>query len=107
MQETAGELELAHIRVLGIPEHGESKVSHLGAIAKSIKRKIATWEFLIHVNDMVTCLKSKFWDNLCPSYCIRQIGEYGLVEKRKLNKLKFFNNIDGSSKFQVVIFKPH
>lgn len=42
MQEIAGELELALIRVLGIPEHGESNVSHLGAIAKSIKRKIAT-----------------------------------------------------------------
>lgn len=42
MQEIAGELELALIRVLGIPEHGESNVSYLGAIAKSIKRKIAT-----------------------------------------------------------------
>ena len=43
-------------------------------------------------------------DKVCPSYCIKQIGESDVVEKRELNKLKVFNNIDVSSKFQVVIF---
>ena len=56
MQETAGELELALIRVLGIPEHGESKVSHLGAIAKSIKSTLQLFKSMMYLAKKVFLL---------------------------------------------------
>lgn len=53
----------------------------MGDIAKStIKREIGAGEYLIVVNDMVTCLKLKFEGEVSSSYCIKQIDKSDLLK---------------------------
>lgn len=96
------------IRVFGIPEHGKGEVDHVGGIAKTaIRREIAAGSFYSDVNDMVAMLREKFESKESPKYVCKVISENTVLEQRELSKLKVFPTINGSKKFQVMVFKPN
>jgi len=96
------------IRVFGIPEHGKGEVDHVGGIAKTtIRREIATGAFFIDIQDMNDMLCSKFSNHTEPSYFFKEINEGDTSDLRKKASLKVFNTINGSSKFQVIVFRPN
>ena len=69
-----------------IAEHGKGKVDHVGGIVKTaIRGEIAGGKVLLDCDHMVSFLKSKF-DNA---------------------KRKIYKRMDGSAKFQVIVFKPN
>ena len=56
---------------------------------------------------MVSFLKSKYSDNENPHYIIKEIKEGDLQIKRDNAKCKIYKRVDGSAKFQVIVFKPN
>ena len=56
---------------------------------------------------MVSFVKSKFSNNENPHYIIKEIKEGDLEIKRDNAKLKISKQVDGSTKFQVIVFKPN
>ena len=94
--------------VYSIAEHGMGEVDHVGGIVKTaIRGEIAGGEVLLDCDHMVSFLKSKFSDNENPHYIIKEIKEGVLQVKRDNAKRKIYKRMDGSAKFQVIVFKPN
>ena len=56
---------------------------------------------------MVEFLNNKFKDHSSPNYVIKNIDGKQLEDDRSALKLKSFQTIEGSSKFQTMIFNPN
>ena len=108
IQDLSNKYKSTIIRVYSIAEHGKGKADHVGRIVKTaIQREIAGGEVLLDCNHMVNYLKSKFSNNENPHYIIKEIKEGDLQIKRDNAKCKIYKRVDGSAKFQVIVFKPY
>ena len=88
--------------------HGKGEVGHVGGVAKiCIHREIAAGNFFSCANEMVEFLNNKFKDHSSPNYVIKNIDGKQLEDDRSALKLKSFQTIEGSSKFQTMIFNPN
>lgn len=105
MQEIADKNEIKIIRVYGVAGHGKGEVDHVGGLAKvTVRREIAAGALLTNAKDMVNFLNEKYSHKDNPKYVIKEITQAEL-EKERTNT-KVFNTIQGSSKFQVILFSP-
>ena len=108
IQEISNHYQCNIIRVFGIPEHGKGEVDHVGGIAKNtIRRAIAEDNFFENASTMVDYLNNKFENYTDPCYIIKEIEEEVLASMRRESQLKVFRGINGSSKFQVMLFQPN
>ena len=51
-------------------------------------------------------LERKFGDNEHPKYVVKELSEKDELEEWVESRLKVFNTVNGSNKFQVIVFKP-
>ena len=73
----------------------------------SIRREIAAGQTLSHADEIVSFLQKKFCESTTPVYYSTEILCEDLEESRKNRRSKIFNTTDGSSKFQVMVFRPN
>ena len=107
MQELANEYQTNLMRVYGIAEHGTGEVDHVGGVAKSnVHKQVATESIFTNATDIVDFLKIKFEKHENPNYIIKEIARSNVQLRRDDAMRKVFGPIDGSSSWQVIIFKP-
>lgn len=77
-------------------------------IAKvKVRREVAAGKNLQFAEEMVKFLSEKFSEKSNPTYDFRNITPKQLEDARKEERLKAYNTIPGSSKFQAMVFRPH
>ena len=95
------------ILIFSIAEHGKGDVNHVGGFAKTtLQRTIATGEFF-NVRKMVEYLDETLHSTEHLQYIVKEIDEKDLEFERAAARLKVFPSIDGSNKFQVMLFEPN
>ena len=96
------------IRIYGIAEHGKGEVDHVGGIAKTaIRREVASGRFFGSTEEMVEFLQQKFGYHTSPNYVPKMLCSKKINQLRDENKLISCKSIDGSSRFQVMVFHPN
>ena len=97
------------LRVFSIAGHGKGEVDHVGGggVKVAIRRHIGSGGFLSNAADMVEYLQQVCTDKHNPPYYIKEIESTSLEIGRADAHLKKFPTIDGSTLFQVMLFKPH
>ena len=107
IQRLSDKYDIKIIHLFGIPEHGKGEVDHVEGIAKTaIRREIATGAFFEEATSMVEFLQDKFFSHINPKYIIKEIKEHEVHLERVKAKLKTVKTIDGSIKFQAMLFMP-
>ncbi|XP_066925552.1 uncharacterized protein [Clytia hemisphaerica] len=107
IQDLAKRLDTTIVRVYGIAEHGKGEVDHVGGVAKtSVRREVANGSLFINAGDIVSFLQNKFEEKESPRYVIDEITDQA-ERLRNICRLKNFSSIEGSSKFQVMVFRPN
>ena len=96
LQGLANTLNKPIIRVYGIAGHGNGEVDHVG-----VRREIAAGCYMADAGEMVEFLSDKF------SLHDNEIDEKALEMKRAAKRMMTFPTINGSSKFQIMCFKPN
>jgi len=108
MKQLADKFLFTVIRIYGIAEHGKGEVDHVGGVAKTaIRREVATGTFFESTEEMVEFLEKRFSDSITPRYIPKLICAKKTNQLRDEAKLIQCKSIDGSSSFQVMIFKPN
>lgn len=97
----ADNLNRTVFRVFGVLNNGKSKVDHVGALQR---QEVAAGKCFQNSSEMVS---EKSNDYESPKYRIVEIREEELNNTCDSNKNKVFSTITGSSKFQVMVFKPN
>ena len=108
MQRLADKYHTTVLRIYEVAGHGKGPVDHVGGIAKvKVRREVAAGNPLRYASEMVEFLTEKFKDKVNPSYMFKEITSKRLETARSSERLKVFSTIEGSSKFQVIVFKPN
>ena len=90
------------IRVYGIAGHGKGEVDQVGGMTKvAVRREVAAGKSFINADDIVEILEQKF-----PNNFFDVISTKELEDRRSEDVLLSVETIDGSSKFQVLVFTP-
>ena len=88
------------IRVYRIAGHGKGELDHISGMTKvAVRREVAAEQSFIHVDDTVEFLEQKF-----PNHFFDVISAKELEDRQSQDTLLLIKTIDGSSKFQVVVF---
>ena len=88
--------------------HGKGEVDHVGGLAKVIiRQRVAAGDVFLSSSTMVDYLNDKFKDSTNPEYVVKEIDCSLLEENRAAASLLAHPTIDGSSTFQVIVFKPN
>ena len=96
------------ICVYGVAGHGKGEVDHVGGLAKVIiRQRVAAGDVFLSSSTMVDYLNDKFKDSTNPEYVVKEIDCSLLEENRAAASLLAHPTIDGSSTFQVIVFKPN
>ena len=97
------------IRVFSILGHGKGEVDHVSGLAKvAIRRHVNARGVVLDANDCAVFLQEKFGQADTPAYVIQEISVELLTEMRREARLKSYPiMIKGSSRFQVMVFKPN
>lgn len=94
------------MRIFGVPGHGKGEVDHVGGIVKvAIRRSVAAGESYVCSAEMVEFLVEKFKSSK-KNYVIKELSCHELDVTRSQFRSKKFSIIDGSSRFQCLIFTP-
>ena len=108
MQTLANKFQVNVIRIFGVAEHGKGEVDHVGGLAKpTLQRAIAAWEFSNDVGEMVEYLDETLHSTEHLQYIVKEIDGKDLECERAAARLKEFPSIDGSNKFQLILFEPN
>ena len=108
IQQLCNKLNVTIIRVNGIAEHSKEEVEHVGGLAKvAVRKAVAQGEFFADSTDAVSYLKDQLKDKENLTYVVIQILEEDLSILRPESQLKVYPTTEGSSKFQVMLFKPN
>ena len=95
------------IRFYGVEGHGKGEVDHVGGIAKvSARGEMTRGTIFDNAAQIVTHLQTHFGDKENPEYHIQEVTVDELKEERALRHKKVFKTIEGSSSWQVIVFKP-
>ena len=106
-QDFANRLRALLLRIYGISGHGKGEVDHVGGISKvAIRREVAAGKFLSTAEQMVEFLNDKFFERDHPKYSCHEVTSKILDEERASDRLFRHKTIEGSSTFQVLVFKP-
>ena len=91
----------------GVAGYGKSEVDHAGGLAKvAVRKQVTAGALFMSAGEMVEFLTEKFQDKINPNYYIKEVPSYLLNEKRGMAHLIAHPTIDGSSNFQVMVFRP-
>ena len=110
LQNLADKSDATVIQICSIASHGKGEVDHAGGLSKvTIRRTIAGDQLIKQTDQMVEYLESKYSEKIYPRYRFRDISPKFLEDKKmedllKKYNTKKYNTIDGSSRFQVVMF---
>ena len=108
MQMLANKFRVNVICIFGIAEYGKGEVDHAGGLAKStLRRAIAAGEFFNDVGEMVEYLDETLHSTEHLQYIVKETDEKYLESERAAARLKLFPSVDGSNKFQVMLFEPN
>ena len=100
-------IEIPIIRLFGVSSHGKGEVDHIGGLAQvAIRRYIGTGGVVLDTGDCVDFLENKFGQKTNPKFYIKEINADSLNSARHEARYLKFSTIDGSSLFQVMVFKP-
>ena len=108
LQQLSTKLNKKVIRVYSIPGHGKGEVDHVGGIVKvAVRREIAAGRVMLDSNDIVDFLREKFGASTAVPYIIEEIDGKILDIERAMTRRKLYPTVDGSSKFQAIVFNPN
>ena len=108
LQALADEFNIKIIRIYGVAGHGKNEVDTVGGTAK-IALRTAIWRRITFYNagEATSYLQDKFANSTDPSYDIKMIQRYNLVEEREKCKYIRYPTVKGSSCFNVLVFHPN
>ena len=93
------------IHVYGVAGHGKGD---FGGLAKlMIRQWVAGGDVFLSSSLMVDYLDAKFKESTNPEYIVKEISSSLLDENRAVANLLVLPTIEGSSTFQVIVFKPN
>ena len=93
--------------LFSVSSHRKGEVDHVGGLAKvAIRRYIGTGGVVLDAGDCADFLENKFGQNTNPKFYIKEINAGSLNSARHEARYQTFPTIDGSSLFQVMVFKP-
>ena len=102
------ELATTVVRLYSVPGHGKGEVDDVGGIPKvEVRREVAAGKKLQFGDEMVEFLSGKINSKTDPAYKFKNITTAQLEEARAEERLKVYSTIEGSSKFQAIVFKPN
>ena len=108
LQYTSHKFSKNLIHVYGVAGHGRGEVDHVGGLSKVIiHQRMAVGDVLLSSSMVVDYLDAKFKCNTNPEYIVKEIDSSLLEENRAAANLLFHPAIDGSSTFQVIVFKSN
>lgn len=108
IQQLSNDLNVNIIRIYGIAGHGKGEVDHVGGLAKTaVRKEVARGEFFQNAEELVDFLQEDLVSRDQLTYDVKEIKENELVDLRAECRLKVFETLDGSSQFQVMLFKPN
>ena len=108
IQEICDKIEVLIIRVYNVAGHGKGEVDHVGGVAKvAIRRFIGTGGTILNATDCLKFLAKKFEQKTNPKFYVKEVSITSLDEARAEARVKTFPTIEGSTLFQVAIFKPN
>ena len=107
MQQISNKYNTTVIRLFEIAGHGKGELDHVGGIAKvAVRQEITKGAVFSNSSEITTFLQDKFRDKEFPKYHITEITNEDIESARDPSRQKVFPTIDGSSFFQVIVFKP-
>ena len=97
------------IRIFGISMHGKGEVDHVGGMAKvAVRTEVAAGQVFLNSDDCVSFLSEKFDSKYSSkNYSFKEIDERELDIERASAKQNKYSTIEGSSKFQAMVFTPY
>ena len=108
IQEICNSIEVPIIRLFSVACHGKGEVDHVGGLAKvAIRRFIGAGGMVLDADDCLAFLTKKFEEKTNPKFYCRKISVSSLNEARTEARLKKYPTIEGSTLFQVMVFKPN
>ena len=108
MQDLANKYGATVIRFFGIASHGKGEVDHVRGIAKvAVRQQVARGDILSNATEVKDFLCDKFAEKNNSSYHIHELTIEELDAERKRNAKMKYKTINGSSSFQVMVFKPN
>ena len=100
-------IEIPIIRLFSVSSHGKGEVGHVGGLAKvAIIRYIGTGGVVLDAGACADFLENKFGQNTNPKFYVKEINADSLNSARHEAQYQTYTTIDGSSLFQVMVFKP-
>ena len=107
IQAISDQIQIPIIRLYSVAGHGNGEVDHVGGLAKiAIRRYIGTGGIILDAADCINFLENKFQDKTNPKFHFREICT-SLLSTRADACTKTYPTIEGSTLFQVMVFKPN
>ena len=107
LQKLSNEEEKMVVRFYGVEGHGKGEVDHVGGIAKvNARDEMTRGTIFENAAQIVSHLVKHFGNHESPQYDIKEITEMELAEERAARRRKVYKTIDGSSTWQVLVFRP-
>ena len=92
------------IRVYGVAGHGKSEVDSVGGTLKiAVRRAVSCGSYFEKSSDIVSFLSSKFGGT---KFNLEEVETVDLNRARLESNMQRYVTVRGSSKFQVIVFKP-
>ena len=107
LRKLAARLGVTVIRVYGIAGHGKGEVDHVGGLTKlAVRRAVGAGTTMRDSEFIVNFLNEKFGDKSEPIYVFKNITCEDIEEERAEERYVKYMTVEGSSKFQVLVFAP-
>ena len=108
IQAISDQIQIPIIKLYSVAGHGKGEVDHVGGLAKiAIRRYIGTGGIILDAADCINFLENKFQDKTNPKFHFREICTTSLLSTRADAHTKTYRTIEGSTLFQVMVFKPN
>ena len=93
------------VRIFSIAGHGKGEVDHAEGLAKcAIRQYFGSGGKMADAADCVEFLQQKYFGKTRPSFVVEEITKKELENARAEARLKKYPTIDGSDRFQVMVF---
>ena len=108
LQCIANERNTTIIRCYAVAGHGKGEVDHVGGLTKvKVRREVAAGHVMQTASEMVEWLQTKFETKQDPNYVFKNFEQKSLEAERATDQLKHYPTVNGSSHFQVIVFRPN
>ena len=108
LQSISNDWNATIIRCYCVAGHGKGGVDHVGGLTTvKIRREVATGYVLQTSSEMVEWLQIKFEIQRDPIYVFKIFNHKSLEAERATEQLKCYATVNGSAKFQVIVYRPN